>query len=385
MKLSLGFIIGLLLFLGCACIDRTQVISGPQKVKASKIFQLGLDSASFQSMAVFGNDLVIPERNANRLTCVDLVSLQVKWRTTLPAPPNSNAVLVGGNYYLAPTNDNFFMAVDTSGNWIGKIKFTSLTPGIPLLREFILSSSNTAIIWEGWTTSTNTGLWKLSPGSDIVPDAADPGNYVGTPVRLWQGNDLSGSVPYAKDGRIYWGYVGKDPVFDYLPNSADQHFLCLDETTGNQIWKIDSFATSAMSEMPPVLYNGSLIMVTYSGLLGISLDGQVTKAFPGIEYSQSVAIQGNVAFGARGNTPPDNIIAMNLDTGQILWHQKYEGTIGVSPAVHNGIVYQETQDDLRLFRASDGEYLGIDSSIPGDPGQGAAHLTWGHYYDPYCK
>jgi len=281
-------------------------------------------------------------------------TMKVLWRATIPGHLGiCSTTRLGGDEFLLSYEQNKLFWISGDGILKGTITMPNNVGVIGGSTEF--GASTTALLLPG----IHGNLWRLNPKTDVVPDPADPGNYVAHPVALWTGQSLGSSVPYWGNGFVYWGYG------EVLPNglwSEHKHFLKIEENSGKVLWDISSQGIGISSKTQKIM--GKLVG-TGGGLQEISLDGKSIAQYRSHYFSIfGFVLDGNKLFASSMN-PPGNIFGVDLSSGNVLWAQNYPYTAEASPQVNNGILYYPLPDGTRVYRESDGQFLGVDPVIHG--------------------
>lgn len=140
------------------------------------------------------------------------------------------------------------------------------------------------------------------------------------------------STPAVYQNRIYFG-------------SGDSYLYCLDETTGNEIWK---FKTDGAVTSSPAIDNNKVFFQSKDGFLYClnSTNGELFWKFNlGKElaykwefdyYLSSATVVDNIVYTGSGD---GNLYAVNSNTGKLLWKYFTGSRVRSTPAVADEIVY----------------------------------------------
>jgi outer membrane protein assembly factor BamB len=313
-----------------------------------------LEADGNQAMSLYGDTLYVPESKAERLTAIDLKTMKILWRTSLPGHLGlCSTIRLDGDEFLLNYEQNKLFWIGGDGNFKGIISMPKEVGTLGGSTEF--GASDSSLLLQG----SNGTLWRLNPITDIVAVHDFPHTYEAYPKTLWIGNGKGFSVPYWDNGFVYWGYG------EVLPNGAwstKKHFLKITEKTGEIIW--DSTTQNIGIASKPQRYKNALLG-TGGGVLEIDMNGKVLAQYK--EHPCSIfgfLVDKNNVFASSMN-PPGNIFGISLSTGRILWTRDYPYTAEASPQVNNGILYYPLPDGTRMYRESDGEYLGVDPIVHG--------------------
>jgi outer membrane protein assembly factor BamB len=318
------------------------------------LFSLPLGADGNQALSVYGDTLYVPESAVGRLTAIDLKSMKVLWRVNLPDHLGiCSTTKLRGDVFLLDYHQKRLLWISGDGVFKGTITMPKEVGTLGGSTEF--GASDTALLLPG----INGSLWRLNPETDLVPDPNDSGNFNACPSPLWVGKTLGSSVPYWEKGFVYWGYG------EVLPDgswSDRKHFLKIEEISGKVIWDIPMNKIAILSRA--YKYRGTLLG-TGGGIQEISLDGKDIAQL-GTHFCSifGFLLDRDKLFASSIN-PPGNIFGMNVRSGKILWTQNYPYTAEASPQINNGILYYPLPDGIRVYRESDGEFLGVDSNVHG--------------------
>ena len=251
------------------------------------------------SPAVVGNRLYIGSSHGSIFSlggatyCIDTESREVIWRHASPTPIFSSPAVAGGRVYIG----------------------------------------------EGYHQDSNCVLRCLDAKS-------------GEPIWHFQTASHVESTPFISQGKLYFT-AGADGVY------------CIDALEGQEIWHYEDIH----ADMSPVEHNGKVYFGTGYGNYRIyAVDAQTgneiwSKQMPYPVWGSPSAYENLVFFGlGRGNfsdsaaIPAGKVVALNAETGDIVWEHAAKDAVLTAIAIQNGsVIFGSRDGSVYCLRATDGE------------------------------
>ncbi len=252
------------------------------------------------SPAVVGNRLYIGSSHGSIFSlggatyCIDTESREVIWRYASPIPIFSSPAVAGGRVYIG----------------------------------------------EGYHQDSNCALRCLDAKT-------------GEPIWHFQTTSHVESTPFISQGKLYFT-AGADGVY------------CIDALEGQEIWHYED----VHADMAPVEHNGKVYFGTGYGDYRIyAVDAQTgneiwSKQMPYPVWGSPSAYESLVFFGlGRGNfsdsaaTPAGKVVALNVETGDIVWEHEAKDAVLTAIAIQNGsVIFGSRDGSVYCLRATDGEH-----------------------------
>ena len=277
-------------------------LPGPKSGTSVWTFQnAGAMAVDFSSSpAVVGNRLYIGSSHGSIFSlggatyCIDMESREVIWRHASPIPIFSSPAVAGGRVYIG----------------------------------------------EGYHQDSNCSLRCLDAKT-------------GEPIWSFQTASHVESTPFISQGKLYFT-AGADGVY------------CIDALEGQEIWHY----AGIHADMSPVEHNGKVYFGTGYGNYRIyAVDAQTgneiwSKEMPYPVWGSPSAYENLVFFGlGRGNfsdsaaIPAGKVVALNEESGDIVWEHEAEDAVLTAIAIQNGYVTFGSRDGyVYCLRAMDGEH-----------------------------
>ena len=277
-------------------------LPGPKSGAPAWIFKdegpMAVDFSS--SPAVVGNRLYIGSSHGSIFSlggatyCIDTESREVVWRHASSIPIFSSPAVAGGRVYIG----------------------------------------------EGYHQDSNCALRCLDAKT-------------GEPIWSFQTASHVESTPFIRQGKLYFT-AGADGVY------------CIDALEGEEIWHYGGIH----ADMSPVEHNGKVYFGTGYGNYRIyAVDAQTgneiwSKEMPYPVWGSPSAYENLVFFGlGRGNfsdsaaIPAGKVVALNEETGDIVWEHKAKDAVLTAIAIQNGYVIFGSRDgSVYCLQATDGEH-----------------------------
>lgn len=212
---------------------------------------------------------------------------------------------------------------------------------------FVLTPFATADDWPQWMGPNRDNVWREDGIVDKFPD--------GGPKVLWRVEVAGGySGPSVANGRVFvTDYVTADNVkidnFARAEFSGTERLLCLDETSGRQIWKHEypvkySVSYPAGPRCTPTVHDGKVYSLGAEGHLfcfNAESGDQIWSKQLRDDYNAKTAlwgytnhplVDGNKLIciaGGKGS----HVVAFNKDTGEEIWKNLTAREQGYSPPI----------------------------------------------------
>ena len=251
------------------------------------------------SPAVVGNRLYIGSSHgsffssAGATYCIDIASREVIWRHVSPTPIFSSPAVAGGRVYIG---EGYHEHSDCHLRCLD--------------------------------AKTGEQIWSFETASHVE------------------------STPFISQGKLYFT-AGADGIY------------CVDALEGQEIWHFNG----GHADMAPVVHNGKLYFGTGYGDYRIyAVDAQTgaeiwSKQMPYPVWGSPSAFENLVFFGlGRGNLsdsdpiPAGKAVALDTETGDIVWEYEAKDAVLTAIAVHNGNVTFGSRDgSVYCLRATDGK------------------------------
>lgn len=157
-------------------------------------------------------------------------------------------------------------------------------------------------------------------------------------------------APFAADDWITFAH-------DFRRTGEETQTTGITASTVNSLIKRWSVTLPAAVYSSPVVYNGNVIVVTYSGVVYdlSAVDGSIiwqrtisstalenTKSTPMIDTADGLVFMGTwySSTGNIGDPEPSHFFALHLSDGSIAWQTVLPGYIHDAPVYANGVVYE---------------------------------------------
>ncbi len=277
-------------------------LPGPTNGTPAWVFK---DEVSMQvdfssSPAVVGNRLYIGSSHGSIFSlggatyCIDIESREVIWRHASSIPIFSSPAVAGGRVYIG----------------------------------------------EGYHQDSNCALRCLDAKT-------------GEPIWHFQTASHVESTPFISQGKLYFT-AGADGIY------------CIDALEGQEIWHYGG----VHADMSPVEHNGKVYFGTGYGDYHIyAVDAQTgnelwSKQMPYPVWGSPSAYEDLVFFGlGRGNfsdsaaIPAGKVVALNAETGDIVWEHEAKDAVLTAIAIHNGnhVIFGSRDGSVYCLRITDGE------------------------------
>lgn len=156
-----------------------------------------------------------------------------------------------------------------------------------------------------------------------------------------------GSSPCFHDGKLYFG-------------AYDGYLYCLDSANGEEVWKRE---TNSIIRSSPVVADDTVYIGDWTGKMH-ALDSETGRETWTYDtghdhvYSTPCFGDGQTYFGTAVFGKDDGVGAVHaVDrcTGDRVWRKEFDGVVGSSPCLHDGVVFFGTFDrTVRAVDAADG-------------------------------
>ena len=280
---------------------RVDTLSGPTTGTPAWVFKdeepMAVDFSS--SPAIVGNRLYIGSSHGSIFSlggatyCIDIESQQILWRHTSPTPIFSSPAVAGGRVYIG----------------------------------------------EGYHHDSDCHLRCLDART-------------GEQIWSFQTTSHVESTPFISQGKLYFT-AGADGVY------------CIDALEGAQIWHYPA----VHADMSPVMHKDKVYFGTgYGDYRVYAVDAQTgaevwSKQMPYPVWGSPSAAENLVFFGlGRGNfsesapIPAGKVVALDTETGEIVWEHEAEDAVLTAIAVQNGAVTFGSRDGyVYSLQSTDGQ------------------------------
>ncbi|MBU7021421.1 MAG: PQQ-binding-like beta-propeller repeat protein [Theionarchaea archaeon] len=250
----------------------------------------------------------------------------------------------------------------------GDCLWTSHVPGFrstPFVTEDkIIVATNRGI--SALSTGDGMPLWEYTVSGRFRPGYPLEDYIVSSPI-LSEERVVVGTMPY------YYQWV--DP---YAGPPDEEHLICLDGSTGGEIWYVEkssAFLSSpcvahgkifaALTEMLCIDLETGNVLWDSEETYPLDLDSSAKERYV-FSYSTPCLYHGILVGGSAsrglssggGFMEWQKIVFIDQYTGNILWEWAEEGFLASSPAVHNGNIYLYSLDGMvRCLSFLDGKEL----------------------------
>ena len=194
-----------------------------------------------------------------------------------------------------------------------------------------------------WRVSGRRILIGILQGKEFVAVDGQTGQM------LWRYQTGRGSL-LAADEQSFYVMRRSDSLVPYNePKHANrQHIIALDAQTGQVRWDVAPTLADAVRQA--VLSDDGLVLLgdTRTILALAAADGQEAwRSEIGISYFGEVVAHDGLLYGTL--LSQDNVVALNLADGQIMWHASLPGYGRGTLAPANGRVYVTTTDSNEIY------------------------------------
>lgn len=276
-------------------------LPGPTNRPSAWVFKdetaMAVDFSS--SPAVVGNRLYIGSSHGSIFSlggatyCIDMESREVIWRHASPIPIFSSPAVAGGRVYIG---EGYHQDSDCHLRCLD--------------------------------AKTGEQIWSFETTSHVE------------------------STPFISQGKLYFT-AGADGIY------------CIDALEGQEIWHYPG----VHADMSPVEHNGKVYFGTGYGNYSIyAVDAQTgdelwSKRMPYPVWGSPSAYENLVFFGlGRGNfsdsaaIPAGKVVALNAETGDIVWEHKAKDAVLTAIAIHNdSVIFGSRDGSVYCLRITDGE------------------------------
>ena len=333
-------IVGAIVLLGTA-FGTYQFLRGPNAALEANAQNTGRNVKRISTWSTFRG-------NKNRTGHLD----------TVPGPTNGTPAWV--------FKDEVAMAVDFSSS-----------PAVVGNRLYIGSSHGSIFSLGGATycidTESREVIWRHASPIPIFSSPAVAGGRVYIGEGYHQDSDCSLRCLDAKTGEPIWSFktashVESTPFISqgklYFTAGADGIY-CIDALEGQEIWHYPG----VHADMSPVEHNGKVYFGTGYGNYSIyAVDAQTgnelwLKRMPYPVWGSPSAYENLVFFGlGRGNfsdsaaIPAGKVVALNAETGDIVWEHEAKDAVLTAIAIQNdAVIFGSRDGSVYCLRITDGE------------------------------
>ena len=338
------------------------------KVSVSIVGAIVLLSTAFGAYQLFRGPNAALETNAqNTVRNVKAVSTWSTFRgnknrtghlDTLPGPTNGTPAWV--------FKDEVAMAVDFSSS-----------PAVVRNRLYIGSSHGSIFSLGGATycidIESREVIWRHASPTPIFSSPAVAGGRVYIGEGYHQDSNCHLRCLDAKTGEPIWSFgtashVESTPFISqgklYFTAGADGVY-CIDALEGQEIWHYPD----VHADMSPVEHNGKVYFGTgYGNYCIYAVDAQTgnelwSKRMPYPVWGSPSAYENLVFFGlGRGNfsdsaaIPAGKVVALNAETGDIVWEHEAKDAVLTAIAIQNdSVIFGSRDGSVYCLRITDGE------------------------------
>ena len=336
----------------------------------SLIILVGLGWGTYQ-LIVLSRNPTVPTLETNiQHTSTGNVSSNRTWSTfrggksrtghvdSLPGPTHGTLAWV--------FRDEEAMAVDFSSS-----------PAVVGNRLYIGSSHGSLFSVRGATycidTESRKVIWRHNSPTPIFSPPAVAGGRVYIGEGYHQDSNCHLRCLDAKTGELIWSFktashVESTPFISqgklYFTAGADGVY-CIDALEGQQIWHYEGIH----ADMSPVAHNGTVYFgAGYGDYQIIAVDAETgreiwTRQMPYPVWGSPSVNENLVFFGLgrgtfsdSGPIPAGKVVALNTETGNIVWEHEAEDAVLTAIAVQNGYVFFGSRDGyVYCLQAADGQ------------------------------
>lgn len=374
-SITSALVLGVVLFTGFSCemINGNQTKpDGPLTVSADIVWSQDSGSTDLQPMLIRDGVLYYAERGVNGFTARNPENGEILWQDvdrgiSLRLPiffENGRIGYIGYIYvYLYNPDGSFYRLIKAVNE-----DYTCAGDGAAYGNTIIYPTKVYGMVY-----------FDVETDVELVN-----GEYVVTPNQLYENppdedhdNDIRWIAPLVRNGILY---SGVHPVWRN-PGT----FFAIDLAQKSVLWETNPSGLDAWSDFPMSYVDGRLIVLDPVGFGIIDAESGKILVERGIYYGGGYEAggyfyEGKVYYtnGSTADNPdtPNNVICMDVSTGDPVWLQSFEGSHGSNPVCYQGITYVFSQDCMRVLDAQTGQQLGIDRSIRGDIWQIANIVTY---------
>ena len=360
MKIRLNLIILMIIALSltmCQCsLNQQELYQGKPLIKVDIAWRSAVYQNANFAYLVIGNTAYIPEGDG--VAAVNLDNGAIKWRINGTFVPGSNIEKIGDYLYVfedysAPAESA--ISNDITYVRIAKIKIDGTSIEMMLVgsekgwktRMAYLSSDNTYLYWGSY----DNRFIKLNP-STLEKEVI----YTTT-------NEFMSKI-LISNNIAYVGHIQQAGISDRKIHGT---ITAINLSNNTVIWEKTPSYANYLGAFPFVIKDDRLYV----------FDSRVTACFnnnTGEEIFNNTNTEGGSFGGGIFNgdyayfTSPlyngKRVYCINRNTGAIVWSDSGE-QLGTTPHINNGVLYVAEQTHLRLYNATNGQVIGVTTSIKG--------------------
>lgn len=350
---------------------------GEKGINFHVAWQVSTGADDNQQMTLVGDTLYVSERYNQGIASINVVTGKLNWRVQGYYNLQTGPIVLGDNVFAFVRDSPQIFWVKTDGTLVGVIDLPD--DGYQNRAFKFDGDGSRRMFWQTYDYGlAMVDVGDLTPSKKVILQ-----HYTVTPTlvfpdtRAW----LMSGVMY-RDERIYFGVSHKavwDPIQGIGVRNPDDNYYCYDLAAKKILW---TWVPQKFVACEPYAFHWlgeDLVVVDALGMailnedIGIPLIENTTElkiSDPGPFLYEGKFYYTNQRWGDPELEP--NVLCRDAHTGKLVWAIWTKGySLGSSPAVYNGIVYVAAQNDVRMFNAANGDFLGSSDKLRG----GAAQLV----------
>ena len=339
----------------CQCsLNQQELYQGKPLIKVDIAWRANVYQYASYAYLIDGNTAYIPEGDG--VAAINLDNGSIIWKTNGVFVSKSNVEKIGNYLYIFERYDSI------EGNTNARIaKISSDGKSIEMLnvgpeqswstRMYYLSSYGKKLYWGSLGTINGTKLISLDTETLEKVEIFSTSNQIMGKILI------SNNIAYV-------GHIQQAGISDRKIHGT---ITALNLSNNTAIWEKTPTYANYLGAFPFVIKDDRLYV----------FDSRVTACFnnnTGEEIFNNTNTEGGYFGGGIFNgdyayfTSPlyngKRVYCINRNNGAIVWSDSGE-QLGTTPHINNGVLYVAEQTHLRLYNATNGQVIGVTTSIKG--------------------
>jgi len=345
----------------CQCsLNQQELYQGKPIIKVDIAWRSAVYQNANFAYLVSGNTAYIPEGDG--VAAVNLDNGAIKWRISGVFAPKSNIEKIGDYLYIfedyANANESAISNGVTYSRIVkisidgSKVDYIIVGPSEEWeTRMAYLSSYSNKLFWGSSGSINGTKLISLDTETLEKVEIFSTSNQIMGKILISNNIAYVGHIPQA--GISHFNIHGTITVINLSNNTV--------------IWEKTPNYANYMGAFPFVIKDDRLYVIDGSGTACYNKNtGE--EIFDNNEaeggYFGGCIFNGDYAYFTSPLYNGKRVYCINRNTGAIVWSDSGE-QLGTTPHINNGVLYVAEQTHLRLYNATNGQVIGVTTSIKG--------------------